>query len=206
MGPRSTTDWSKIGAIAQIVGLFIAVLICAATLFFMWWLDHRARTHPEGPSMPVAWWMPALIAVTLIITGFLFYKGIALWRQPLPPPQQPNAQIEKLKTDLMAERRKPIRGASGSISNTVVESTCGAAKQMNCPTRGIGEAEYSIGGHPLKLLFMPGDIVVSERDLQKDILIGGKRLTVKRYTDTGFVVDDHGEPISFGIYVLECSG
>lgn len=72
--PR-TTDWSKVGAIAQIVGVVVTVLIGAATLWLMW---DQSSGSPDGGTtpVPVASWMPWVIAISMLGTGSLFYAGM----------------------------------------------------------------------------------------------------------------------------------
>jgi hypothetical protein len=106
-------DWNRVGAIAQIVG----VIIGAATLFLMWWLDRQAHTQArEGePTLPVAWWMPVLIAGTLLLTGFLHYRAVWVARRPGTNQRQPmpdqsetlgrlNLEIASLQSQLAEAR------------------------------------------------------------------------------------------------------
>jgi hypothetical protein len=70
--PGPARDWNRIGAIATIT-------IGTATLLSMWWLDYRGR-HPDVGVQIVAWWMPVLIAATIIISSILFYRASLLSR------------------------------------------------------------------------------------------------------------------------------
>lgn len=70
-------DWNKIGAITTIVGTVINSVIGVASLALMWWSNHQ--------GLPIHWWLPVLICATLLLTGILFHRAFALWRQPLSP-------------------------------------------------------------------------------------------------------------------------
>jgi hypothetical protein len=67
-------DWNKIGAITQIIGTVVGSAIGLASLGLMWWNIYH--------GMPTAWWMPVLIAVTIVTGGILHYRAIRLSHHP----------------------------------------------------------------------------------------------------------------------------
>lgn len=88
MQNKQPRDWTKIGAIAQIVGVITSNLIGVATMGLMWWLETRKPAlvqatkitvlKPTGtpPMTLIAPWMPLLIAGTIIANGLLLFLGM----------------------------------------------------------------------------------------------------------------------------------
>jgi hypothetical protein len=55
---------------------------------------------------------------------------------------------------------------------------------------------------PKKLLFEPGGIV-SEGDLEKSLQVFGHEVTIRRFTNHGFVVNDNEERLTVKVSILE---
>ncbi len=71
-------------------------------------------------------------------------------------------------------------------------------------TTGNGEQEIKLGAAPTKLMFTPPNVAIGKRDLPTNIEINGQQLTVVRYTNSGFVIDDHKHwDVHFTVYMLE---
>jgi hypothetical protein len=71
-------------------------------------------------------------------------------------------------------------------------------------TTGNGEQEMNLGAAPTRLMFTPPGLVVDKRELPKDIKVSGQTLTVARYTNSGFVIDDHKHSdVRFTVYMVE---
>jgi hypothetical protein len=113
-------NWAKVGAITTI----IATLISGATLVFMWWIDHQARTAhaqtvgrtAEPAPMLVVWWMPTLIALTTITAVVFSYRGIVLWQRGA---HRPNPAIAHEGTSATGPISSQAAGVSIAILSLV---------------------------------------------------------------------------------------
>ena len=71
-------------------------------------------------------------------------------------------------------------------------------------TTGNGEQEINLGAAPTRLMFTPPGLVVDKRELPKNIEVSGQRVTVVRYTNSGFVVmDNKHSDVHFTVYMVE---
>lgn len=118
--PVSRRDWGKVGAIATIVGVAATIIIGFGTVILMWWFDYRAH-HPEsfGPQMPIAWWMPVLIASTILISSFIFYRAMSL-SSPLGR--------TSMKSRLLAEQLLRADLQSAELKHKELANACHASE------------------------------------------------------------------------------
>jgi hypothetical protein len=71
-------------------------------------------------------------------------------------------------------------------------------------TTGNGEQEINLGAAPTRLMFTPPGLVVEKRELPKNLDVSGQTITVIRYTNSGFVIDDHKHSdIHVTVYMVE---
>jgi hypothetical protein len=89
--------------------------------------------------------------------------------------------------------------AGGRISRVIV----GRGQKINCGTPGTGDFEIKTDGRPLKLFFEQAMLMVTEDELPKSVRVGASKFRIKRFTDSGFLVDDFGVPVGFEVWVLD---
>ena len=71
-------------------------------------------------------------------------------------------------------------------------------------TTGNGEQEIKLGVAPMRLMFTPPGLIVGKRELPKDIEVSGQKITVVRYTNSSFVINDHKHrDVRFTAYLVE---
>jgi len=88
----------------------------------------------------------------------------------------------------------PASGSTDSLSTVLTPATPkGGAMVGDFPTSGRGEYEVDIL-HPAaeELSFTPPGTVLRRDKLPAKILVNGHNLTILRFTDTGFVINDNG--------------
>ena len=91
-----------------------------------------------------------------------------------------------------------------SASLSVVRISNTQSRVLQFDTTGAGNQERSdLGLHPLKLLFEPPGGIVEAKDLPMPLKINGQKITVVWFTDTGFVVNDHGQKVGLRVSVLD---
>jgi hypothetical protein len=113
---------------------------------------------------------------------------------------------QSLPEPITEPRGGPSCSAAGVsyISLTRHAGETGAEKYDSATIGGGGEEEIKLDNRPKRVLFDGVGEIVGEEDLQYDINFGSdKRLTVKRFTDAGVVVDSHGSKIDYKVYVLD---
>jgi hypothetical protein len=109
-------------------------------------------------------------------------------RQPLPPNSPAEETGIRDNATVVIHRTSPESGAHEAV----------------IATTGNGEQEINLGAAPTKLMFTPPDVVVDKLDLPKKIKVSGQALTVVRYTNSGFVIDDHKHAdLHFTVYMVE---
>jgi hypothetical protein len=89
------------------------------------------------------------------------------------------------------------------ISALLIPARRGLPKQLSFTTSGAGSQEFSFDERPRKVLFESPTTVVEGNDLPKEIEISGKLATILRFTQNGFVIDDHHVRISGKATLLE---
>jgi hypothetical protein len=96
-------------------------------------------------------------------------------------------------------------GVRDSVSVVVHRSSSqSGANSAMVATTGNGEQEINLGAAPTRLMFTPPGLAVDKRELPKDIKVSGQTLTVARYTNSGFVIDDHKHSdVHFTVYMVE---
>jgi hypothetical protein len=116
-------------------------------------------------------------------------------RQPsaaLPQPPLPTSPSEKTgvrdNATVVVHRANPQSGAHTAM----------------VATTGDGEQEIKLGAAPTRLMFTPPGLVVDKRELPKNIEVSGQKITVVRYTNSGFVINDHKHwDVRFTAYMVE---
>ncbi|MFI5107967.1 MAG: hypothetical protein ACHP78_03875 [Terriglobales bacterium] len=88
----------------------------------------------------------------------------------------------------------PLTGMTDSVSVVVTPATPkGGAMMGGFKTTGAGEYEVDIlNVTPEELLFEPPGTVVKRNRLPADLTISGHKMTIRRFTDKGFVIFDNG--------------
>ncbi|MGI8960117.1 MAG: hypothetical protein ACR2IV_10230 [Bryobacteraceae bacterium] len=197
-------DWNKIGAIGQIVSNVIGVV----TLILMLWLAYhppQAQQVTGHPSTPVVWWMPVLIAATIIASAVLHYSAVKLSRGEKPTEQERVGQEASETLNSNKGTRSALNMTGGAISLLRTSGGPGGARLIDMNTTGGGEQELNLEMRPTKILFEQSRDIVDINGFGTKVILGGKSLTVRRFTDKGVVVDDHGAMIHVRIYVLDGS-
>jgi hypothetical protein len=109
-----------------------------------------------------------------------------------PQPRLPTSPSEKTgirdNATVVVHRASPQSGAHSAM----------------VATTGNGEQEISLGAAPTRLMFTPPGLAVDRRELPKDIEVSGLKITVVRYTNSGFVINDHKHwDVRFAAYMVE---
>jgi hypothetical protein len=96
--------------------------------------------------------------------------------------------------------------ASDGISALLTPSSGSpSAIAVSVRTTGAGPQTIDMRIHPLKLLFEPPSIVIEQKDLPEDFQVDGHTVTIERFTDAGFALNDHGVQISVRATAVEAS-
>jgi len=116
--------------------------------------------------------------------------------------------------DIYLHKKAPVPATSGGLSAAtsafagnlaplhIPGPGSGSARSVEFTTSGIGDQEIDLGVHPKKLLFEPGGIV-GEGELEKSLQFFGHEVTIRRFTNRGFVINDNEERLTVKVSVLE---
>lgn len=109
-----------------------------------------------------------------------------------PQPSAPTSPAEKTgirdNATVVVHRASPQSGAHEAV----------------VATTGNGEQEINLGAAPTRLMFTPPGLVVDKRELPKSFEVSGQMLTVVRYTNSDFVINDHKHgDVHFTVYMVE---
>src|SRR6266852_7777563 len=127
---------------------------------------------PSAPKLPELWIM--LLAFTWTILGYDIY-------------QHKKAPVPATGGGLSAT----TSGFAGNLSPRHIPGPgSGSGRSVEFTTFGTGDQEIDLGVRPRKLLFEPGGIV-GEGDLEKSLQVFGHEVTIRRFTNRGFVVNDN---------------
>ena len=122
--------------------------------------------------------------------------------------QQEMLRREAWSAETAARRLVNLTNIEGATDNATVvvhrASPQSGAHTAIVTTTGNGEQEINLGAAPTRLMFTPPGLVVEKRELPKNLDVSGQTITVIRYTNSGFIIDDHKHSdIHVTVYMAE---
>lgn len=149
------------------------------------------------------WGYIAVLAAASILAGFFHWKAAQLQRSAKPFDQRPEQSSPGSETDPQNNNLSLATGFPSWMRTPT--GSAGGARLLSTTTAGCGEQELKLGMHPTKILFEESRSIVDESGFGTKIEMDGKAVTIRRFTDQGVVVDDHGARVGVRIYVLDGS-
>ena len=127
------TDWNKSGAIATIIFGVVNALIGIAGLVLMSLSLNR--------SLPIAWWMPSLIALTVVVSAVLFYRASRSLRgEPSTGPEAIDNWLTRLADNEDRHIETAIRlDVERRINRNTTESCLGGTRLCNRWLDGLSQ-------------------------------------------------------------------
>ncbi len=153
----------------------------------------------DAPRRWLLWRASLMVCVVL-----LAYSGMAIW---ISGPNEATVTPKAAAPPLPLAQGGPgdtLIGPRSSVGIMVTPAR-GFPKTLSFATEGTGKQEFSFDAHPSKLLFESPRSVVEEKELPREIEIGGRKVSILRFTNVGFVLDDHHVPVSGKATLLEGS-
>jgi len=98
-----------------------------------------------------------------------------------------------------------VTGYAPTLSMSRKRASNYGAVYLETTTTGGGSQELPLSEdcRPKRIVFDPSGKFLSEDDLQADVTIENGICTVRRFTENGIVIDDHGSTLGLKIYVLD---
>ena len=179
---KSWSQEAKIGFWGVVVALVIGFATLIASVASP---EVRRFLHLDKPS-------PATSETKPLNTALQTNKNASPSSGSSPQPIAPTSPEEKT-------------GIRDNVAVVVHRSSAqSGAHTAVVATTGNGEQEINLGAAPTRLMFTPPGFAVDKRELPKDIKVSGQTLTVARYTNSGFVIDDHKRSnVRFTVYMVE---
>jgi hypothetical protein len=156
------------------------------------------------------WRVCFVSAAVILLVG---YFATRIWPNATFSRSQPAVAAAPKSPEELASKSAPeTHGATerlsvftDSVGALLTPARRGIPKQLNFTTSGAGSQEFSFEEHPRRVLFEPPMTIVEEKNLPKEIEIGGTKASVIRFSGKGFVIDDHGIRISGRATLLEAA-
>jgi len=150
------------------IGLVCGISLALVSRFGIWLLWPHGKTSGGSPS-----------------------PGAASIQAPAPSAA---SNVENTQSENLSGPGAVGSGTSDSISTVLTPSTPkGGAMTGSFTTSGRGEYEVDIlGVSPEELLFNPPNKAVEKSDLPTDLIIGGHKMSIRKFTAKGFIIFDNG--------------
>lgn len=157
------------------------------------------------------WRVCFVSAAALLVVG---YFGARIWPHARFSDSGSTAAVTPQSSDESASKSAPethgttekLPVFTDSVGALVTPAKRGIPKQLSFTTGGAGSQEFSFEERPRRVLFEPPTTIVEEKELPKEVEIGGRKATVTRFSGKGFLIDDHGIRISGKATLLEAAG